>query len=142
VFTNAQVGFAIGGALVSVVFFGGLAANTATSVDSQLPALRKDLVAVAGVTPGEASNVATAYRTCAVERSKEKDATVVPASCTAPALQDEKVVQVLASYTHETTSDAFSGSLRTTLWVFGGIVTLAFLLMFAVPKQMRFDMAG
>ncbi|MDX6316457.1 MAG: hypothetical protein QOF44_5921, partial [Streptomyces sp.] len=47
VFTNAQVGFAIGGALVSVVFFGGLAANTASSVDDQLPALRKDLVAVA-----------------------------------------------------------------------------------------------
>ncbi|MFE2428208.1 MFS transporter [Streptomyces sp. NPDC059373] len=142
VHTNAQLGFAIGGALVSVVFFGGLAANTAHSIDDQLPQLRKDLVASAAVTPGQAGSVATAYRTCAVDRAKEKDASVVPVSCTAPALQDKKTAAVLAPYVADATGNAFSGSLRTTLWVFGGIVTLAFLLMFSVPRNMRLDEAG
>ncbi|MFJ9694848.1 MFS transporter [Kitasatospora sp. NPDC101183] len=136
VHTDIQLGFAIGGALISIVFFGGLASNTAASVDEVTPKLRQDLVATASVDPGQVDSVLASYRTCQVDRAKEKDPTTVPASCvSAPALQDTKVAGVLAGYNETVTGDSFARSLQTTLWTFGGILVVVFLLMFAIPKQ-------
>jgi EmrB/QacA subfamily drug resistance transporter len=139
VHTNAQLGFAIGGALVSVVFFAGLAGNTGSAVDHRAADLRKDLVSVAGLTPGAADTTAAAFRTCAVDRVQEKDPTVVPSSCAAPALRSEQAAPVLADYAKDTTGTSFASSLQTTLWVFAGVVAVAFLLMLAVPRQMRLE---
>ncbi|MFE4454679.1 MFS transporter [Streptomyces sp. NPDC056796] len=139
VHTNAQLGFAVGGALVSVVFFAGLVGNTGTAIDDQAAALRKDLVATAQLTPGDADATVAAYRTCAVDRVDEKDPSVVPESCTVPALRNQQAAPVLAGYSKDATGTSFAGSLQTTLWVFGGIIALAFLLMFAIPRQMRLE---
>ena len=136
VHTDIQLGFAIGGALVSVVFFGGLAASTGASVDHITPQLRQDLVSTASVTPGQVDSVVAAYRNCTVDRSKEKDPSTVPGSCTSvPALQDPKVAAVLGSATKTVTGDAFADSMQASLWTFGGIVALVFLLMFAIPQK-------
>uniref|UniRef100_A0AAU2JXQ7 MFS transporter n=1 Tax=Streptomyces sp. NBC_00049 TaxID=2903617 RepID=A0AAU2JXQ7_9ACTN len=139
VHTNAQLGFAIGGALVSVVFFAGLAGNTGTAIDDQSAQLRKDLVATAQLTPGEADETVAAYRTCATDRVQEKDPAITPESCTVPALQNAQAAPVLAGYAKDATGTSFAGSLQTTLWVFGGVVALAFLLMLAIPRQMRLE---
>ncbi|RVU16051.1 MFS transporter [Streptomyces antnestii] len=139
VHTNAQLGFAIGGALVSVVFFAGLAGNTGSSIDDQAAHLRKDLVATAQLTPGQADATVAAYRACAVDRVAEKDPGVVPTSCTAPELRNQKAAPVLAGYAKESTGKSFALSLQTTLWVFAGVVGLAFLLMLAIPRQMRLE---
>ncbi|MEU0144749.1 MFS transporter [Streptomyces sp. NPDC006288] len=139
--TNTQLGFAIGGALVSVVFFGGLVGNTGTSVDDQLPDLRKELVATAGVTPGEAESVATAYRTCAVDRAGEKDAAIVPASCTAEPLRAPEVATVLDGYQKDATGTSFAASFQTLLTVFIGVTVVVFLLLFAVPRRLREETA-
>ncbi|MFE7409647.1 MFS transporter [Streptomyces laurentii] len=139
VHTNGQLGFAIGGALVSVVFFAGLAGNTGTAIDDQSAQLRKDLVASARLTPGEVDATVTAYRQCAVDRVREKDPSVVPASCAAPALRSAKAAPVLATYAKDATGTSFARSLQTTLWVFGGVVVVAFLLMLAIPRQMRLE---
>jgi EmrB/QacA subfamily drug resistance transporter len=135
--TNTQLGFAIGGALVSVVFFGGLAGNTGAGVDQQIPQLRQDLVATAGVTPGEADTVIAAYRTCSVDRAGEKDLATVPESCTAAPLQDQKVASVLAGYQEDATGTSFAASFQTLLWVFIGVTAVVFLLMFAIPRRLR-----
>ncbi|GAA2501943.1 MFS transporter [Streptomyces gobitricini] len=135
--TNTQLGFAIGGALVSVVFFGGLAGNTGAGVDQQIPQLRQDLVATAGVTPGEAETIAAAYRTCSVDRAGEKDLTTVPESCTVAPLQDQKVASVLAGYQEDATGTSFAASFQTLLWVFIGVTAVVFLLMFAIPRRLR-----
>ncbi|WP_377270018.1 MFS transporter [Peterkaempfera sp. SMS 1(5)a] len=136
VHTDIQLGFAVGGALISVIFFGGLAGNTAASVDQIAPALRHDLVATASVEPGKVDSVVAAFRTCAVDRAKEKEPTTVPASCTStPALQDPKVAAVLGAHAADVTGDSFARSMQSTLWAFGGIVVLVFFLMFAIPKE-------
>ncbi|EST27497.1 MFS transporter [Streptomyces roseochromogenus] len=135
--TNTQLGFAIGGALISVVFFGGIVGNTTANVDHQLPQLRKELVASAQVTPGQADRIATAYRTCAIDRAGEKDASVVPASCTVQPLRDAKVAQVVGTYGKAQVGDSFSDSFRTLLKAFIGVTAVVFLLMFALPKRLR-----
>ncbi|WP_354643043.1 MFS transporter [Kitasatospora camelliae] len=137
--TNTQLGFAVGGALISVVFFGGLAGNTAASIDEQVPRLRQELVATASVDPGRADEVVAAYKTCAVDRAGEKDPAITPASCTAPALQDPKVAGVLTGFTKDATGTSFAASFETTLWTFGGITAFVFFLMFAIPQRMRMD---
>ncbi|MFE3519526.1 MFS transporter [Streptomyces sp. NPDC059166] len=137
--TNTQLGFAIGGALVSVVFFGGLVGNTGTAVDDRLPELRSELVATAGVTPGEAESVATAFRTCATDRAREKDAAIVPDSCTAAPLTNPEVAAVLDGYQEDATGTSFAASFQTLLLVFVGITALVFLLLFAVPRRLRED---
>ncbi|WP_336320142.1 MFS transporter [Streptomyces lavendofoliae] len=140
--TNTQLGFAIGGALVSVVFFGGLAGNTGAGVDQQIPQLRQDLVATAGVTPGEADTVIAAYRTCSVDRAGEKDLATVPESCTVAPLRDQKVTSVLAGYQEDATGTSFAASFQTLLWVFIGITAVVFLLMFAIPRRLRHEGEG
>ncbi|WP_411080826.1 MFS transporter [Streptomyces sp. cmx-18-6] len=135
--TNTQLGFAIGGALVSVVFFGGLVGNTGASVDDQLPDLRKELVATAGISPGEAESVTTAYRTCAVDRAGEKDLAIDPASCTAEPLTDPEVSAVLDGYQGKVTGTSFAASFQTLLFVFIGITVVVFFLLFAVPRRLR-----
>ncbi|MFI2643396.1 MFS transporter [Streptomyces sp. NPDC018610] len=140
--TNTQLGFAIGGALVSVVFFGGLVANTGSAVDDQLPQLRKDLVAVAQLTPGEASTTAKAYRDCATDRSGQKDLQVTPASCTVAPLRDAKVASVLSKYETEVRGDSFADSFQTLMEVFVGITVVVFALMFAIPRKLRDEAQG
>ncbi|WP_055586887.1 MFS transporter, partial [Peterkaempfera griseoplana] len=137
--TCTQLGFAVGGALISVVFFGGLVGNTTASLDDQAPQLRKDLVATASVDPGRVDSVVTAYRTCTLDRTREKDPVVVPASCKVPELADAKVAAVLGGHSKQVTGDSFTASFETTLWTFGGITAAVMLLMFAVPKRMRMD---
>ncbi|MEC4015463.1 MFS transporter [Streptomyces sp. H27-D2] len=138
VHTNTQLGFAIGGALVSVVLFAGLAGNTATAIDDQSPALRKELVATAALSPQQADTAVTAYRTCSVDRSKEKDLSVAPRSCTSePLLREDKVAAVLSDFTKDARGVSFAKSLQTLLMVFIGVIALAFLLMFVLPRRLR-----
>ncbi|WP_197287598.1 MFS transporter [Streptomyces apocyni] len=135
--TNTQLGFAIGGALVSVVFFGGLVGHTGASVDDQAPRLRQELVASAGVTPGEADSITQAYRDCATERAGQKDVAEVPPSCATPQLTDERVAPILAKHGEETTGVSFAASFQTLLTVFIGITVVVFFVMFAMPQRLR-----
>jgi EmrB/QacA subfamily drug resistance transporter len=135
--TNTQLGFALGGALVSVVFFGGLVGTTGATVDDQLPQLRNDLVATAQVTPGEAEEIAAAYRSCSVDRAGQQDLSVVPESCSAAPLRDATVAAVLDEYREDQVGDSFAVSFQTLLSVFAGITVVVFLLMFALPRRLR-----
>ncbi|MEU7061148.1 MFS transporter [Streptomyces sp. NPDC046197] len=140
--TNTQLGFAIGGALVSVVFFGGLVGNTGSSVDDHMANLRKDLVVTAQLTPGEARTTAEAYRTCATDRAGQKDLQVTPASCTAAPLRDARVAPVLSKYQGEVRGDSFAASFQTLMSVFIGITAVVFALMFAIPRRLRSEDQG
>ncbi|WP_175541146.1 MFS transporter [Streptomyces pini] len=135
--TNTQLGFAIGGALVSVVFFAGLAGNTGAAVDGQVPELRKELAATAGLSPERADDAIAAYRTCMVERSRQKDVAVTPESCASvPVLQDKDVAAVLEAHREDATGVSFAKSFQTLMWAFIGMSALVILLMFAIPRQL------
>ncbi|MBW1602500.1 MFS transporter [Streptomyces sp. JJ66] len=135
--TNTQLGFAIGGALVSVVFFGGLVGNTTASATAQAAELRQELVATAGVSEDRANEIVTAFGVCQADRAAQKDHSVVPPSCAEPVLQGEPVADVLAEGARDVTGRAFASSFQTTLWVYGAIAVLAFFLMFTIPRRLR-----
>lgn len=134
--TNQQLGFAIGTALVSVVFFGGLAGNAATGADNVNADLRKDLAA-ASVSEDRIDAISASFKECSVDRAKEKDPSIVPGSCrTGAAVQDDpEVAAILAEHGEESTAQTFGLTFQTALWSFVGIVALAFALMFALPRR-------
>jgi MFS family permease len=75
-----QVGGAIGVAVIGVIFFGQLSSGAPNSFAAIEPALRQNL-SVQHV-PLDAQNAIVAMtRNCYVDRSREKDASVVPKSC-------------------------------------------------------------
>jgi EmrB/QacA subfamily drug resistance transporter len=76
-----QVGAAIGIAVVGVIFFGQLGGHSAaTSFNSVTPELHSQLSALHIPAPEQSSIVAGTKR-CFIDRSKEKDSTIIPASC-------------------------------------------------------------
>lgn len=77
-----QVGGAIGIALVGVVFFGQLNHAAPQSFSTVEPSLRHTLSAQHIPAQAQTSVIAGVER-CFVDRSREKDTTVVPASCVA-----------------------------------------------------------
>jgi hypothetical protein len=75
-----QVGGAIGVALVGVVFFGLLTSGAASEASGATGQLRSDLAAAHLPAPA-AQAIADGFVACFVDRSAEKDSSVVPTSC-------------------------------------------------------------
>ncbi len=77
-----QVGGAVGVAIIGVVFFGQLSSGAASHFDDVVPALKDTLTSQH--IPAEAQTaIIDGSKTCFVDRAKEKDSSIVPASCTA-----------------------------------------------------------
>jgi MFS family permease len=134
-----QLGTAIGIALVAVVFFNLMGGQAVTSVDSITPALTRQLVAEAGLTPQAAAQTVAGFKTCAQDRAAESDPSVVPASCQPSPNQpaNPEVQRILAAAGTETNGLTFSRSFQTALWFVSAIMLLVFLLMFYLPRKAR-----
>lgn len=134
--TMQQLGGAVGAAVVTVVFFSLLGTFAAGVVDDVRPQLRGDLVA-AHVPAAQVTPLVAAFQNCSVDRSKETNASVVPASCTAPVLtqQPPQVGGVLAKWGTHMRGLTFASSFRIALLTFCGTTFLAFLLTFALPRK-------
>ncbi|MDX3575402.1 MFS transporter [Streptomyces sp. FL07-04A] len=135
--TNQQLGFAVGTALVSVIFFGALGGNAADNSREAAPQLRKDLAAVS-VTGQGADRVVDYFVQCTSDQAKEKDWTVQAPSCAkAPSelTGNPKVAAVFADTGKHTNAltfaDTFAHALR---WFIGGMV-LTLLLTFLLPRK-------
>lgn len=135
--TNQQLGFAIGTALVSAIFFGALAGNAAHSAATRTPDLTKQLTA-ASVSAPAAQDVATYYQQCTATQAKA-EAWAVPQRqlCTpAPAaLSQPQAAAAFDSTAKQGIAATFVKTFSTSLWWFVGITVLAFLLMLRLPRK-------
>lgn len=75
-----QIGGAIGVALIGVIFFGQITSGAAASFSHAEPALRQSLTQAH--LPAQAQNaIVSGVKTCYLDRSAQKDSSVVPESC-------------------------------------------------------------
>jgi hypothetical protein len=133
------LGNAVGIALVALVFFNVMGGQATRSTAALAPQLRHQLVTEAQVTPQEADRILAGFTRCAEDRSKESDPEAVPASCRPdPAHPATAEVQrILADAGTEAAGQTFSRSFQSALWYVIGVMALAFLLMFNMPRKPR-----
>ena len=133
--TGLQLGNSIGIAVIGVIFFAMLGAQSGAAADTVAPALRSGVVA-AGVPASGAGRLEAQFRTCLHDRLVAADPTVTPASCKAPAgeVLPAAVRPVLARAGASAVRADFATSLARTLWFQVGVFGLAFLMMLAWPR--------
>ncbi|NKZ03747.1 DHA2 family efflux MFS transporter permease subunit [Actinomadura latina] len=134
--TTQQVGWALGVALVGVLFFAQLDHDSGRGVDEAAPALRQQLSA-AGVPAQNQDQILAGFRTCVQDRSAAADPTVVPASCQPRAGQPAALQQALTEAGVKANAHNFSRTFAVTLWYAIGILIVVFLGMFGLPRKAR-----
>lgn len=134
--TTQQVGWALGVALVGVLFFAQLDHDSGRGVDKATPAMSRQLDA-AGVPAQNQEQILAGFRTCVQERSAAKDPTTVPASCRPRPGQPAELQQVLNTAGVNANAHNFSRTFAITLWYAIGILVVVFLGMFGLPRKAR-----
>ncbi|WP_243722440.1 MFS transporter [Actinomadura sp. 7K507] len=134
--TTQQVGWALGVALVGVLFFHQLDQDSARGVEKATPALTQQLTA-AGVPAQEQSRILDGFRACVRERSAAGDPTHVPESCQPQPGAPAALQEAMASAGEEATAHNFSRTFSITLWYAVGILVLVFIGMFGLPRKAR-----
>jgi hypothetical protein len=142
-----QVGGAIGIAVIGVIFFGQLSAAAPASFDTAVPHLTAALSA-AGLPPSTQSEIVNGVQTCFVDRSREKDASVVPASCQKvqnnPAFAADpylaRTIAVNAAGAAATANGAnFDTAFRWGVFYEICLLVAVFCLAFFLPRRFRAD---
>jgi EmrB/QacA subfamily drug resistance transporter len=144
----SQLGGAIGIAVVGVIFFGHLTSNAATSFSTVEPQIRSELTAQ--MVPQQLQGaIVKDIKTCYVDRTSQKDASLTPDSCkvleTAPATQtvgSKKLGEVIATATKKAASDNFTNAFTVTMIYALSLVGVTFLLSFLLPKKIDFENAA
>jgi len=132
--TQQQLGAAIGIALSGVVFLGGLSGQLTANGDEFTPQVRQELVAV-GVADDRAEQVATSLVRCAsLSAGRDVAAAGGPCAEVAAAKAEPEVARVLDNATRTLQGEAFSDAFRIAVWSIIGVMLLAFLVMFGLPK--------
>lgn len=135
--TNQQLGFAIGTALVSAIFFGALTGNAAHSATARTPELTKQLTSVSVAAPA-AQDVAAYYQQCTATQAKAEAWAVPQRQLCAPAPAALSQPQAATAYdkvAKDGIAATFVKTFSQSLWWFVGITGLAFLLMLRLPRK-------
>ena len=135
-----QVGAAIGVAVIGVIFFGQLGHGAPASFVQVEPSLRASLRAEH--IPATAQNVILAgTERCFVDRSREKDASIIPASCrqaehnTSPG--DKKLAAMLAGSALKANAVNFNSAFRWSIGYAVGLLFVTFSLTFLLPAKFK-----
>jgi MFS family permease len=134
--TGLQLGNSIGIALIGVIFFGLLGAQSGPAAAAVAPQLRTGLVA-AGVPAQYTGRIETQFRSCLHDRLVAADPTVTPPACRpGPAQQALPAAahQVIAGAGGSAVRQDFAATLVRTLWFQVGVFLLSFLIMLALPR--------
>jgi MFS family permease len=134
--TGLQVGNSIGIAVIGVIFFGLLGAQSGPAATGVAPQLRAGLAA-ASVPAQYTARIETQFRTCLHDRLVAADPTVTPPSCRPSAAEralPASVDRVLAGAGATAVRHDFAASVQRTLWFQVGAFLLSFLLMLALPR--------
>jgi EmrB/QacA subfamily drug resistance transporter len=133
-----QVGGAIGVALIGVIFFGQLSHQATSSYTSVEPQLKSSLSAL-HLPNKDINYISNSVKTCFVDRSKEKDSSVVPQSC--HNIQSSKASQEISAAINSSSAKAnavnFSKAFRWGVVFEILVLALAFTVNFLLPKKFR-----
>ncbi len=145
-----QLGGAIGIALIGVFFFGQLASSAPSSFDSVAPQIKNDLMA-AHIPAQQADVITASAKSCYVDRTKQKDTSQTPASCTK--LQPTETAQkqmspdqvaaqnnisdTITGHIKQATATNFVDAFRTAVIFEFVILGIVFLLSFLLPRHIR-----
>lgn len=129
-----QVGAAIGVAVVGVVFFGQLGHAAPASYASISSNLQNQLSAQQ-LPASEINAITKQVGYCFVDRSREKDSSIVPASCRAISSQNPAISKAVGENIAQANSKNFSNSFRWSAILEVGFLAVTFLLVFALPKK-------
>jgi EmrB/QacA subfamily drug resistance transporter len=134
--TGLQVGNSIGIAVIGVIFFGLLGAQSAPAATAVAPQLRTGLAA-AGVPASYTGRIMTQFDRCLHDRLVATDPTLTPPSCRpAPAQRSlpAGADRVLAQADAVAVRHDFAAAVQRTLGFQAGAFLLSFLLMLALPR--------
>lgn len=131
-----QVGGAIGIAVVGIVFFGQLNHGAATSFNSIEPELRHTLTAQH--IPAQAQQtIVASVEDCFVDRSKEKDSSIVPASCKQGKAADPAIQTTISRAATEANATNFAHAFHWSMIYAVSLLVGTFLLTFLLPRKFK-----
>ena len=130
-----QVGAAIGVAVVGVIFFGQLSNAAPASFAHAEPALRQSLTA-AHIPQAEQGAILHSVQQCFVDRSREKDASIVPASCRSTG-NNGAFTQAITHSAMQANATNFDGAFRWTVGYAIGLLAVTFGLTFLLPSRFK-----
>lgn len=134
-----QVGGSIGVALVGVIFFGQLSHAAPASFNRVSPHLSSSLIAQHIPSPAQVQ-IISGSKACFVDRTREQDTSVVPASCQAPAgtlTQNPAVTRSVVATTLEANAVNFNNAFKWSIVYTTFLLGLTFLLTFFLPVRVK-----
>src|SRR5215468_280292 len=149
--TSIQLGASIGVAVIGVIFFGLLGAQSGPAATAVTPQLRSTLT-TAGLPPTATAPVVSAFRACLHDRLVATDPTATPASCrlrgvsagnatgqpgSGAAALPPAAKHAIAGIGKKAAGIDFAATLERTLFFQIGIFVVSFLLMLALPRMKR-----
>jgi EmrB/QacA subfamily drug resistance transporter len=134
-----QVGGAIGVALIGVIFFGQLSHGAASSFTTVESSLRTQLTAE-HVPAAAQTQIIAGAKQCFVDRSRQKDNSVVPASCnfdTSATGSNAKVNKSIMDAALQANATNFSRAFRWGIGFGIALLVVTFSLTFVLPRRIR-----
>jgi EmrB/QacA subfamily drug resistance transporter len=131
-----QVGAAIGVAVIGVVFFGQLGHAAPTSYALVSNNLKTQLTAE-HIPARQSTAIVKQVGYCFVDRSREKDSSIVPASCKAVSSQNRALSEAIGSDVAQANSKNFYNAFRWAAIIEICFLFVTFLLVFALPRKFR-----
>lgn len=136
-----QVGGAIGVAIIGVIFFTGLNHHAVPSFNQATPSLQSHLTTL-HIPAQEQQAIIDGSRTCFNDRTNEKDANVIPASCESKNAQAttpiaQQIGGAVAQSAKEANAINFAHSFRTGVIYVISLLAVSSLLSFTLPRKLR-----
>jgi len=136
-----QLGGVIGVAVVGVIFFGQLSQAAPASFNYIEPSLRSSLVAEHLPTSTQ-SAIISGVKSCFVDRSREKDSSIVPASCKMPtetSTTGKAINQSITKSITQANSHNFINAFRWSIIYTLGILAITCSITFLLPAKFKTD---
>ena len=138
-----QLGAAIGVALIGVVFFGQLTANSNASFTNVEPQIRSELTAAS--IPAQAQDpIVESVKTCYNDRAAAKDASETPESCEKfkgddqpKTPQSEKLAVIIEDGVKQANMDNFTHAFGAGVTYQAVLIGITFILSFMLPRHIR-----
>lgn len=134
-----QIGGAVGVAVIGVIFFGQLSSGASAHFDAIVPQFKQDLTAQHVPAAAQTAIVAS-VKDCFVDRSKEKDSSVVPASCVADSqspAQSKELTNIITDSAKHANTVNFQHAFRWAFFFELAAIAVSFSLSFLLPKHFR-----
>jgi EmrB/QacA subfamily drug resistance transporter len=139
--TGLQVGNAIGVAAIGVILFSAVGSHAQASAQAGTAQLSARLTAL-GLQADARERAVTGFRTCFVDKTKQEDPTVIPASCRPETGQlsaplAEKLRETLTAAEVAAGKDNFAASIQRALYYEMAVFSATFVLLFLLPRTKR-----